>query len=111
MQFPTETMDTNSEFANNVFTSKSVQTINVSASIAITSAIGNGQYLYIFVYKNGVQIAKNFDITSNNAASVNISIPVQVAVNETIEIYCQHTNGTNNRNLDGSQYLNIKQMY
>ena len=111
VQFPTEGIDTNDEFLNNTFTSKATQHLSISASVSISSQISNGQYLYLYIYKNGIQVARSFDITAANAASVLISASIHVAIGDTIEIYCRHTNGTNIRNLDGNQYLNIKQMY
>ena len=109
--FPTEVTDRNNELSNSTFTSKAVQTVLVSATISISSSIANNVYFYMYIYKNGSQFTRIFEITAGNAACCHVSFPVDLNVNDTIEIYCQHTNGSNNRNLDGNQFLSIKQLY
>jgi len=108
--FPTEVTDTLSEFSSSTFTSLSTQTVLVSASFSGTG-FGNDRLLYLYIYKNGSTYIHALENSGGGATGglvcVNISFPIDVVANDTLEIYARHTDGSNNRNLDGNQILSI----
>lgn len=109
--FPTKTLDTQNEFASNVFTSKSVQTVLVSCILSIVTGISSNNILYCKIYKNNNLLYQTSNSSEENKVITAISFLVEVGVGDTIKIYCQHSDGTNKRNLDGTQVLSIKQLY
>ena len=106
--FPTETLDTNSEFATNAFTSKSVQTVLVSCILTISTGITSNHSMYVKIFKNNNLLYQTSSKSEDSSACAHISMPVEVVVGDTIKIYCRHSDGSSSRNLDGTQVLSIK---
>lgn len=108
--FTTEVTDSLSELTSSVFTSSLQQTVLVSTSLSITG-MGNGRLLYLHIYKNGSSYIQTNNNSGGGATSgivgVNMSFPIDVNVNDTIEVYVYHTDGSNTRNLTGTQMLSI----
>ena len=108
--FPTEVSDTLSEFSNSTFTSLSNQTVLVSSNFIGTN-FGNDRLLYLIIYKNGSMLMHSIENSGGGATGgficVQLSFPIDVNINDTLEIYAYHTDGSNNRNLNGNQILSI----
>lgn len=111
--FPTEVTDLESEFSNSIFTSASTQTILISPVVTITG-MGNDRVLYLHIYKNGTSFVQTSNTSGAGGTSgivgTHLSFPIDVVANDTIEIYTYHNDGSNNRNLNGTQMLSIIKM-
>lgn len=117
LSFPTEIKDSNSEFLSTTYTAKTAQTVLVSAYLGLLSmSASTGIILTIRV--NGTEMFRSIDasrFTNSDIGAGNvgcsISVPVDVTVGQTIEIYARHTDGTVNKTSDTKKFLRIVQLY
>ena len=108
--FPTEIIDSQDEFVNNTFTSKTNQSVLISSAIILTG-LGSNKLAYMYIYKNNA----SFITTCNNSGGtgsggitgVNLSHAIDVNIGDTIDIFVYHTDGSNMGNLTGDQMLSI----
>ena len=114
LTFPTVSLDVNSEFSANTFTSKSVQTVHVSAYSYLTGSSSSIASLTLCIYKNGTLL---YTVTGGTYCTnpfttgtlpCQISYPIDVVVGDTLMIYAYQTDTATSRNTGGKELLTIR---